>query len=41
MHYLHDGAQSLSLLVKLNVDRILFLGVLVLALSIGGYIGSL
>lgn len=40
MHYIQDGARSLSLLVRLNVDRLLFLGVLILALAIGGLIGA-
>jgi hypothetical protein len=41
MHHIQDGAQSLSLLLKLNLDRIMFLGALGLALALGGYVGTL
>ena len=38
MRHIHDSAESLTLLLKLNWDRLLYIGVLILALNIGGFI---
>lgn len=41
MQALETGYNGLSLLVDLNVDRLLYLATLVTALLAGGYIGTL
>lgn len=41
MRHIHDSAQSLNLLLRLNWDRLLYIAVLMLALNIGGFINSM
>lgn len=41
MRHIHDSAQSLNLLLRLNWDRLLYIGALILALNIGSFINSL
>lgn len=41
MQTFKHGYRGLSLLVDLNWDRVLYIGTLALALSVGAYIGSL
>lgn len=41
MQHIQDGAQSLSLLLKLNIDRLMFIVALGVALALGGYVATL
>ena len=38
MNYIQDGYRGLSLLVRLNYDRLLFLGILCAALALSAYL---
>lgn len=40
MQAIHDGYNSLSFLVSLNWDRILYVATVFLALCLGAYLGS-
>ncbi|WP_281070727.1 hypothetical protein [Oceaniglobus trochenteri] len=41
MQHIEAGARSLSLLVDLNFDRIIYVGTVAAALMAGAFIGSL
>lgn len=41
MQHIVAGARSLSLLVDLNFDRLVFFGALTAALMIGAFVGTL
>ncbi len=41
MELVHNGYRGLSLLFNLNWDRILYVGMIVLALCAGAFVGSL
>lgn len=38
MNYINDGVRGLSVIVKLNVDRLLFVSVLAAALAVATYL---
>ncbi|WP_281260095.1 hypothetical protein [Oceaniglobus roseus] len=40
MQHLEAGARSISLLIDLNFDRLVFVGTLIVALMAGAYMGS-
>jgi hypothetical protein len=41
MHHIEAGARSISLLVDLNFDRLIYVGALAAALMAGAFLGSL
>ncbi|WP_276308482.1 hypothetical protein [Oceaniglobus ichthyenteri] len=40
MQHIEAGARSISLLVDLNVDRIIYFATILAALMVGAYIGT-
>lgn len=40
MHTIQNSYRGLSLLVALNWDRLLFIGMIIVALMMGAYLGS-
>jgi len=41
MQHIEAGARSISLLVDLNFDRLIYVGTLAAALMVGAFIGTL
>lgn len=41
MQTINRGYRGVSVLVKLNIDRMMFTGALVLALYVGAYVGTM
>ncbi|MGR3368114.1 MAG: hypothetical protein ACU0CC_03700 [Sagittula sp.] len=40
MQHIHDGYRSMSLLVSINFDRLLYIFTIVAALFFGAYLGT-